>query len=202
MEEKNYRELEEEERIKEEMKRNSPKRVTWDDNLQIIFIPGRSQDERRMRWKELNALVSRNRREVRAERRRKKQQLREERRHQENRERTRSESDFGNNIDCVDAPPDVKRRVNLTHNETEEEEDFGSAFVNDDDEDDTNEGYGEKSIVNVEEDTVVVNEKKEKKKKKKKSTSPRRSLRLQTSNLGSAFTETGRRFSLRLKALK
>ena len=88
---------------------------------------------------------------------------------------------------------------------TEEEDDFtvdGSSFVNDDEEDDRDDGYGEAigDVVDVVEELIVVNEKKEK--KKKKSTSPRRSLRLQTSNLGSAFTETGRRFSLRLKALK
>ena len=137
MEEKNYRELEEEERIKEEMKRNSPKRATWDDNLQIQLIPRLSEDE--------DEIVSRN-------------------------------------YDTVD----------------------GSSFVNDDEEDDRDDGYGEAigDVVDVvEELTIVVNEKNEK--KKKKSTLPRRSLRLQTSNLlGSGYTESGRRFSMRLKAMK
>ena len=91
---------------------------------------------------------------------------------------------------------------------TEEEDDFtvdGSSFVNDDEEDDRDDGYGEAigDVVDVVEELIVVNEKKEKKKKKKKSTSPRRSLRLQTSNLlGSGYTESGRRFSMRLKAMK
>ena len=94
------------------------------------------------------------------------------------------------------------------NHDTEEEDDFtvdGSSFVNDDEEDDRDDGYGEAigDVVDVvEELTIVVNEKKEKKRKKKKSKSPRRSLRLQTSNLGSGFTETGRRFSMRLKAME
>ena len=93
------------------------------------------------------------------------------------------------------------------NHDTEEEDDFtvdGSSFVNDDEEDDRDGGYGETigDVVDVvEELTIVVNEKQ--KKEKKKSTSPRRSLRLQTSNLlGSGYTESGRRFSMRLKAMK
>ena len=88
--------------------------------------------------------------------------------------------------------------------DTEEEDNYGSAFVNDDEEDDTNGEYCE-AIVDVvdvdivEEDTVVV---KKKEKKKTHSTRPRRSLRLLSANLGSGYTESGRRFSRRLKALK
>ena len=91
--------------------------------------------------------------------------------------------------------------IETKNHDTEEEDDYGSAFVNDDEEGDTEEEYCDIfGVVDViEEDTVVV---KKKEKKKTHSTRLRRSLRLQTSNLGSGFTDTGRRFSRRLKALK
>ena len=196
MVQKNWEEMRE-----EEMKRNTPKRVVWDDNLQIKLIPRLSDEVME--------------RQVLEERRQLPKSILLKHPRQRN---TSKRVVWDENLQIKLIPrlsedEKLMRRKELheivsRNHDTEEEDDFtvdGSSFVNDDEEDDRDGGYGETigDVVDVvEELTIVVNEKQKKKKKKKKSTSPRRSLRLQTSNLGSGFTETGRRFSMRLKAMK
>ena len=143
-----------------------------------------STEEKQVMRKELQEMVQKNDLEVEEEERIEEERIEEEKRMREM-ERSMSSS----------------KRFKAQIDDTEEEDDYGSAFVNDDEEDDTNGEYCE-AIVDVdivEEDTVVV---KKKEKKKTHSTRPRRSLRLLSANLGSGYTESGRRFSRRLKAMK
>ena len=163
------------------------KRVTF-GYLQIREIDDMlSTEVKLLMRKELREMVQKNDLEVEEEERIEEERIEEEKRMREM-ERSMSSSS----------------RLKAQIDDTEEEDDYGSAFVNDDEEDDTNGEYCE-AIVDVvdvdivEEDTIVV---KKKEKKKTHSTRPRRSLRLLSANLGSGYTESGRRFSRRLKALK
>ena len=163
------------------------KRVTFGYLQNREYDDMLSSHEKQVMRKELREMVQKNDLEVEEEERIEEERIEEEKRMREM-ERSMSSSS----------------RLKAQIDDTEEEDDYGSAFVNDDEEDDTNGEYCE-AIVDVvdvdivEEDTVVV---KKEEKKKTHSTRPRRSLRLLSANLGSGYTESGRRFSRRLKALK